>query len=283
MFAMSRALAFLALLSLAVGCLSGVETASEPTVEPLGPTIPQKFAVGERDTFSEPDPDPGPALGPPVLVSDQTGTINTGQTVTFSLSGGPVSGIAWQLDGSETQDDGVSTQQARWSEPGTYLVSASADQANGTPWNASQTIEVVDLTLGIGIIPCGDGSWEPELTLSGTNSGNEYQFWGANDFTSPSWELTVVVDGQEGSTTVDGCNGVLGDSNSGVFAATVVENPDGDEWTTGEEQFQSGTDPWIPEVPQNCLLIEEDGTWSNWGTSAVVCQDYFGVVSGCVV
>ena len=50
-------------------------------------------------------------------------------------------------------------------ETGTYTVSASADQANGTPWSAAQTIEVVDLATSIGITVCDDGSWEPELSV----------------------------------------------------------------------------------------------------------------------
>jgi hypothetical protein len=217
------------------------------------------------------------------LYSDSSGTLSTGETVTLTVDPGSVEAYAveWYLGDSETFDQGGSVQQARWNEPGTYTVEAEVQFDDGSALYISETFTVLDLTLDIGFALCDGGGVGAELALSGTHADGQYAIYGSEDLAT--WTpLDIEIDGADEVTFWNSCD-QDDRPNAQFFQAVVNDNPDGDEWFTGEELWETGTNPWEYEEGLSCLLVEEDGSWENFRTSAEVCDEYGGAMSSLVL
>lgn len=249
----------------------------DPTVGP-GPVKASEWTVAPSVLIGTGERETGEEYLDPILHADSLGTLTVGETVTMSLDlgGARAYHIQWHLDEAETVDSGYGIQQARWSQPGTYTVEAEVDLEDGSSWIIPMTFTVLDLTLDIGLTTCEDGSRGMLLTLNGTHFGTQYGIYGTTNF--ETWTaLDTNIFGEDGSTYWDTCD-LLSGSPTYFFSGAVEDNPDHDEWTTGEEQFISETDPWTYEEGYNCLLVEDDGSWQSYRTSAEVCNDYLGAV-----
>jgi len=219
----------------------------------------------------------------PSLFSDSSGTLNTGETVTLTLDtgGASVYGANWNLDGSETDNTGGTTQTARWADPGTYTVEAEVLLEDGSTYEFSQTFTVIELELDIGFVRCDDGGVGVDVTLSGTHSEGSYGIYGSTDLAT--WTaLDIDISGEDGETTWSNCD-ESPRPEAFFFRAAVEDNPDEDEWTTGEELLVTGTDPWQYEEGQNCLVVEDDGSWDSLRTSEEACIDFEGALSSGLV
>jgi hypothetical protein len=233
-----------------------------------------------KDPYEEPD-DTGAydVYEPPSLFADSSGTLTEGETVTLIVDAGSsaVYSVRWDLDDSETVDDGYVIQQARWSEPGTYTVSAHLELDDGTSQVVTQTFTVLAFDLDVTFLVCEDGSVGAQLTLTGTHSEGTYGIYGTSDLVT--WTpMDIEIFGADGTTIWDNC-AVNPRPDTFFFTAAVEDNPDNDEWTTGFELLVSDTDPWTYEDGYNCLLVENDGSWERIRTSAEVCTDFDGALS----
>ncbi len=219
----------------------------------------------------------------PIVYSDSSGTLTTGETVTLTLdtNGAAVYDIHWYLGDSETTNNGSLVQDARWNEPGTYTVEVEAELEDGSFWTLSQTFTVLELDLNIGFVRCDDGGMGVEVTLSGTHSEGTYGIYGSSNLSN--WTaLDIEVSGEDDITTWNNCD-VDPRPDAFFFRAAIEDNPDGDEWTTGQELLVTGTDPWEYEEGQNCMLVEDDGSWENLRTSAEACTDFEGALSSGLI
>ena len=219
----------------------------------------------------------------PVLYSDSSGTLSTGETLTLAIDTGigTVDTIEWHLDGSDMPDYGHTFQYASWSEPGTYLVEAEIWYENGAFAEVSQTFTVLDLELSIGFALCDGGGVGAELTLTGTHGEEDYQIYGSEDLIT--WApLDIPIEGSDEVTTWDTCD-QYPRPDAQFFKAMVEDNPDLDEWTTGYELLVGGTDPLRHENGENCLIVEDDGSWDTLRTSQEACVDAGGALSSGLV
>jgi len=214
----------------------------------------------------------------PIVYSDSSGTLTTGETVRLTLDtdGAEVFEVTWSLDNSETIDQGHTVQDARWADPGTYTVVAEVELEDGSLWTLTQTFTVLDLGLEIQVVRCDDGTMGVEVMLTGTHSEGAYGLYGSRNLSD--WTaLDIEISGEDGGTSWDNCD-VFPRTDAFFFQAAVEDNPDGDEWTTGQELLVTGTDPWEYEEGQNCLLVDEDGSSETLRTSAEACADFGGVL-----
>jgi hypothetical protein len=219
----------------------------------------------------------------PIVYSDSSGTLTTGETVTLTIDSGgaEVYDVHWDLENSETTNNGRTVQDARWNAAGTYTVVAEVELEDGSFWTLSQTFTVLELDLDIGFVRCDDGSMGVGVTLTGTHSEGTYGLYGSSDLSS--WTaLDIEISGEDDVTTWNNCDVSLR-PDAFFFRAAVEDNPDGDEWTTGQELLVTGTDPWKYEEGQNCMLVEDDGSWETLRTSAEACTDFEGALSSGLI
>jgi hypothetical protein len=219
----------------------------------------------------------------PSLSSDSSGTLTAGETVTLTVDadGALVDSVNWNLGGSETTNSGHTVQDARWSEAGTYTVGADVMLEDGTSYAFTETFTVLELGLDIGFVRCDDGGVGVDVTLTGTHSEGNYGFYGSSDLSS--WTaLDIEISGEDDVTSWNNCD-VSPRPDAFFFQAAVEDNPDGDEWTTGQELLVTGTDPWEYEEGQNCLLVDDDGSWETLRTSAEACADFEGALSSGLI
>ena len=214
----------------------------------------------------------------PIVQSDNSGTLTTGETVTMTLDtdGAAISDIVWHLGNSDATNNGDTVQDARWSAAGTYTVVAEVELEDGSSWVLSQTFTVLALGLDIGFVHCDEGGVGVGVTLTGTHSEGTYGLYGSRDLAS--WAaLDIEIAGEDDVTTWDNCD-VSPRPDAFFFQAAVEDNPDGDEWTTGQELIVTGTDPWEHEEGLDCVLLAADGSDEILRTSAEACTDLGGVV-----
>ena len=71
----------------------------------------------------------------------------------------------------------------------------------------------------------------PGVTITGTHGGGLYGIYGSADM--ETWTgLDTEIGGSDDAVYWDNCD-LNSDAPAYFFTATVEDNPDGDEWTTG--------------------------------------------------
>ena len=219
----------------------------------------------------------------PSLISSHSGTVTTGETVTLTIdTGGPSAyGVNWNLDGSDVTNDSSTIQDIRWSEPGTYTVTAEILLEDGSSYVLSETFTVLELQLDIGFTRCDDGGVGVDVTLIGTHSEGTYGIYSSANLRN--WApIDIEISGDEETTVWSNCD-ISPRPEAFYFRATVEDNPDGDEWTTGYEHLVTGTDPWQYEEAQNCMIVEDDGSFETLRTTAEACADFDGALSSGII
>ncbi len=178
---------------------------------------------------------------PTASFSASANTVCAGQTVTFTNSSVGAASYSWNIQGGTPSSSTDANPTATFNTPGTYTVSMTATNANGTD-NATQTITVTPLpatpTAGSNSPVTNNGVLE--LTAGGS-TGN--YFWtGPGGFSSTQQNPSVNNPGTYGSgqycvyTVANSCtsqtscvqavvSGFTSIENQEAFAVAVFPNP----------------------------------------------------------